>query len=545
MKKKVLVLLLIAAMILSLAACAKTQETSKPAETQQTTEPAKEEVGKASDKVEGVNVEEKVEEGKKYKEHVNLSVWANASSADPAIYNGTPATVIYNLFRNQLINLNEEENVFEPELAESWEVTDLRTAKFTLKQGIKFHNGEEVTSEDVKYSLLDRPATVEGATVNFFKKIDNIEIVDKYNFIIHLNQNDPEMLYTLKDSGYSILNKKACEESEDGYLIGTGGYKVISWAPGDKMELEKFDESYVWAEEGDTPTRSITMKCMVEGSIAAVQAGEVANALCEREDVENYLSSDPNVVTHTFRTWGIWMIGLNQHEGSVFHDDPNLKYAVVHAFDREMMAEFYAGQNAKTFDSFFPEYMYGYTNEFEFAKFDLDLAKDYLSKSKHPDGNVTIRVLTHSNPNYTPQVTVLQSILEGNLGVKIDITQLDSAGRNAALAEGTSYDIYMMDITGAPYGSRLQNRFIEGNNNNWVHYTNEEINQCYETYFQSEDEAEKLAALRRVQEIEAEELVYVPYAYMVTNVVMAKGVSGLNWKTSTQFDFHRVVWEED
>lgn len=368
-------------------------------------------------------------------------------------------------------------------------------------------------------------------------------IMPVHNFIIHLNQPDPEILYALAEIECTILNKKACEESADGYLIGTGGYKVTEWVPGDKVEMEKFDDSFVWTEEGTTPTRTLTIKCMTEGSISAVQAGDVANALCAKEDL-SYLNEDANVETLTFRTWGVWMLAMNQHEGSVFYDDPNLQKAVVAAFDRNMMCQFVNGEGDEAPDSLFPYYMFGYTNEYEFAKFDLDKAKEYLAASNHPDGNVTVRVLTHTNANYTAQVTVLQSMLETNLGIKVDVQQLDKAGRNAALSEGTSYDIYLMDYTAAPNGSKLQNRFELGNAADWANYSNPEIDQLYLDYLSTNDEEAQKTALARIQEIGAEELPYVPYAYQTCPVVYAKGVSGLNWKTSTKFDFHRVVWEE-
>ena len=73
--------------------------------------------------------------------------------------------------------------------------------------------------------------------------------------------------------------------------------------------MEKFDDSFVWTEEGTTPTRTLTIKCMTEGSISAVQAGDVANALCAKEDL-SYLNEDANVETLTFRTWGVWMLSL-------------------------------------------------------------------------------------------------------------------------------------------------------------------------------------------------------------------------------------------
>lgn len=539
--KKLLAILLAMVVLLSLVACAAqndAQTDAPAADVPQAEEPA------ADTSTVGAKVEEEIKEGAKYKEHIDMSVWSALKSVDPLIQTGA-AIPMYNMYLNQLVDLDEVNNVFRPELAESWELVDLQTYKFTLKKGIQFHNGEELKASDVKFSFVDRPTTLDGVTATFFQKIDNIEIVDDYNFIIHLNAPDPEYLYSLAEVKAAIFNQKACEASDEGYLVGTGGYKVNSWSVTDKMELEKFDASWVWAEEGDTPTRTITMKCMSEGSIPAVQAGDIANALCEREDAEGYLLADPNVDCYGFYTWNIWYIGLNQHEGSVFHDDHNLQKAVVAAFDRNMMAEFYAGEYAKVPDSFFPDFMFGYTNEYEFAKYDLDAAQKYLAASNYPDGNVTIRALCLTNANYTAQITVLQSMLEANLGIKLDITQLDSAGRTAALAEGTSYDLYLFDDEAATYGSRQSYRANPKDTfNNSAHYVNDEVVQLYADYLSTTDETVQKEKLARVQEIFAEDLVYVPYAYQYCWVVTAKGVSGLDWRPSTAFDFHRVVWEE-
>ncbi|MFX0200178.1 MAG: ABC transporter substrate-binding protein, partial [Candidatus Hodarchaeota archaeon] len=139
-------------------------------------------------------------------------------------------------------------------IAYRWEHSpDYKHWTFYLRKGIKFHNGDEVTAEDVKYTL-DRAVGPLGLTpnkVNIQKMIDYVEVADKYKVIIHTKQPDslvPLMISEQIGTESMVVPKKYIEEKSDEYFrahpIGTGPYKFKEHKPGAYMLFEAVDEHW-------------------------------------------------------------------------------------------------------------------------------------------------------------------------------------------------------------------------------------------------------------------------------------------------------------
>jgi len=124
-----------------------------------------------------------------------------------------------------------------PALAESWsESPDGKTYEFTLRPGLKFHNGDPVTSEDVVFSFTRYKGVGAG---EFRAKVKNIEAVDARTVRIHLHEPWPDFMTFYGTTGTAasiVVPKKYMEQvGEDGFKknpIGAGPYKVVSHMPG-------------------------------------------------------------------------------------------------------------------------------------------------------------------------------------------------------------------------------------------------------------------------------------------------------------------------
>lgn len=134
-----------------------------------------------------------------------------------------------------------------PVLAERWEISqDYKTYTFHLMKGKLFHNGEEMTAEDVKYSLecIVDPHRCVRATL--FEKVDNIEIVDKYAVKVNLKEPDTRLLHSLAYmSPIMAVIPKGEIEKQGGSIkhpMGTGPYKFVEWKPDRHIIFEKFDK---------------------------------------------------------------------------------------------------------------------------------------------------------------------------------------------------------------------------------------------------------------------------------------------------------------
>src|SRR5881397_1063232 len=137
-------------------------------------------------------------------------------------------------------------NLMAPSLAESWTVSaDQRTYEFKLREGLKFHNGDPFTAEDVKFSFH----RAKGSKV-LHDKVREVVVVDPYRVRFHLNEPWPDFMtfYGTLVSGASwVVPKKYVERvGDDGFKkqpIGLGPYKFVSHTPGIELVMEA-NESY-------------------------------------------------------------------------------------------------------------------------------------------------------------------------------------------------------------------------------------------------------------------------------------------------------------
>ncbi|MGL6119661.1 MAG: ABC transporter substrate-binding protein, partial [Fusobacteriaceae bacterium] len=146
-----------------------------------------------------------------------LSKLVYAQSSDPVTLNPHEATDLYsrrvisNIF-DRLVEINEKLEIV-PGLAESWEQLDDKTLVFHLRKGVKFHNGDEFTSEDVKYSLENAKKSSKVGTL--FKAINLVETPDKYTAIIKTSEASGSLLTHLGHITASMMNKTYNESETD------------------------------------------------------------------------------------------------------------------------------------------------------------------------------------------------------------------------------------------------------------------------------------------------------------------------------------------
>jgi peptide/nickel transport system substrate-binding protein len=161
----------------------------------------------------------------------------NMDPADGQLY--ASIQVYQNIF-STLIDVDENFN-FVPNLAESWQQENDLTWSFKLVEGVKFHNDETLTANDVAFSIERMKTHGLGAFVTVFK---SVEVIDDLNFKIHLSAPYGAMEATLA-SFVDIVNQKAVESSdpkED--PVGTGPYKLTEWVKGSTVTLTRFDDYF-------------------------------------------------------------------------------------------------------------------------------------------------------------------------------------------------------------------------------------------------------------------------------------------------------------
>lgn len=179
------------------------------------------------------------------------------TTLDPIGHNDYPTSRACSHIYDTLIFLNPD-GTLRPGLAESWEFLTDKDYKMILRKGVKFHNGEEMTAADVKFSL-ERANTPAGSHIHTYSQdLDYVEIVDDYTVIIHLKKVNYPFFSSLVHSWGNIVCKKAVEAAGDDYgmnPVGTGPFKFKEWAKGDHYTFERFDD--YWGNKAKFKTLTV------------------------------------------------------------------------------------------------------------------------------------------------------------------------------------------------------------------------------------------------------------------------------------------------
>ena len=207
---------------------------------------------------------------------MGLHVTLAAKWLDPADTEAfsTPFMVLYGVHDAMVKPMPAGLNT--PSLAESWqESKDHLTYTFTLRKNVRFHNGEPVTAEDVKFSF----ERYRGASATLLKeKVKEVQVVDPGHVRFVLKEPWPDFMTfygtTASGAGWIVPKKYVEKVGDDGFKaapIGAGPYRVVSFKPGVELVLEAFDGYWRKAPS----VKRLVMRSMPDESTraAALKAG--------------------------------------------------------------------------------------------------------------------------------------------------------------------------------------------------------------------------------------------------------------------------------
>ncbi|MEP6608668.1 MAG: ABC transporter substrate-binding protein, partial [Burkholderiaceae bacterium] len=166
-------------------------------------------------------------------------------------------------------------------LAESWTVSpDGKTITFKLRRGVKFHDGQPFTSEDVKFTILDVLKKVHPRGVNTFRAVEAIDTPDASTAVFRLSEPAPYMLMALSSYESPMLPKHVfgtgdiANHPSANKPIGTGPFKFVEWQKGQYM---RFDRNNDYWRQGRPYLDRIVARFIADGATraAAIETQEV------------------------------------------------------------------------------------------------------------------------------------------------------------------------------------------------------------------------------------------------------------------------------
>lgn len=375
--------------------------------------------------VTGCGSSEKSSGGTDSKGTITIAVRSDISSLDPHNHNDSiSATATRHIYSN-LVRLNDK-NEFVGDLAESWEYTDDMTVSFTLKEGVKFHNGSVLTSEDVKYSLESQKDS--SRVGHLVSMIDNVEVVDDTHFIVHLNTPSNALVSSLNHSGCAIFNKAYVEEQLaagkkiEEAPMGTGPYKFEEWIPGASYSLVK-NEDYFDAERA-AQNDKLLFKVISEESAStiALENGEIDVLLRVPTNDADKVRNNDKLTLVEYANTQLEYFCVNADKAPF--DDVKVRQALSYAINKDDVLVAAINNEGVTFDNYIGSAAIGYYDTVTKYEYNPEKAKEMFAEAGIEPGFTFTCYLT--GDVRARSATVIQANL-AELGITMKIEQMEAS----------------------------------------------------------------------------------------------------------------------
>lgn len=391
--------------------------------------------------------------------------------------------------------MRDSENNIVGDLADHWETSeDGRVWTFYLRQDVKWHNGKQFTSADVKASY-DRLLNAENPVryTSTMSIITGCNVVDDYTIELTTADPCPMMLATLCHRANLILDADYIEKygTELGLTAescnGTGPYVLKQWDMGEQMVFEAFPDYF----KGEAPTKNLIIQVMPEASSRAValETHEVDIAEgCSNQDVLRFMEegADMGIVANFYSYQGLHGFQFNCAHPII--KDTKIRQAISYAIDREAMIDaLYAPIGEYCATAPLSEVVWGYYN-FGVIKQDLEKSKQLLAEAGYPDGfEFSIQVYEGYNNALASAEMIVADLAK--VGITATIEVVDNAAFKAARANRTypgedfPWGMFIMGFgpgtLDADEGLRRiwETSYNGDNNNNYGWYSNSKVDE--------------------------------------------------------------------
>ncbi|HHT16687.1 MAG TPA: ABC transporter substrate-binding protein [Papillibacter sp.] len=466
-----------------------------------------------------------------YYEHLNIAIGDKVTVIDlfnPAFGSSQVGIISHAVF-DSLVDMTLD-NEIVPGLATKWDTDDYKTFTFTLRENVKFHNGEPFTAEDVKYTIERTKATPGSIMASKYARIESVEVVNDYEVKITLDSPNVDFIADMSVPYAGFANKKTCEaDPENGSMIGTGPWKVTEIVSNDYVSVARNDDYW-----GEVPvTKTMTFKFVSEETARYIMFENGDFDFCgigsvfveqyendERFSVESYVMNNTNLIAFNFK--------------DPLMADINFRMAVAHAMNREDFVNITLNGYGVP-----AEYFWGYRTEFRNTnvptyEYNIDKAKEYLEKSKYNGETIEI-VAAMAHPISNAQV--LQENLS-KIGVKTEIFATDGPTLTSYTPWGNTDS--QIVVTSGPWttlASSVSMFLMPGSIGNKANYDKPEMTELLKKAAMTFDAAEREKVYAEIQEIVATEIPYLPIFNMELFVAGWKGCGGVKLYATNNHDY--------
>jgi len=437
--------------------------------------------------------------------HVTIAPsWFDPSTAPPQI---TPFGVLYAI-HDALVRPYPPHKMGNS-LAESWkESPDGKVYEFKLRRGLKFHNGDPVTAEDVKFSF----ERYKGAGAREFQaRVQQVEVVDPLTVRFHLKQPWPDFMTfygtTATAAGIVVPKRYLTQVGDEAFLkhpIGAGPYKFVSHRPGVEVVLEAYPGYWRHAPH----VKRLILKSVSDQDtrLAMLKTGEIDIGVAHDGPQAEEIKRDPRLRLVPSKHASIFWIEFPEQwdPKSPWHDK-RLRLAVNHALNRQQINEAACVGLCPPAGVIVPRVM-EFALQVEPPAYDPEKAKKLLAEAGYPNGLDAgefvpipgFGTVAESSVNYL-----------GAVGIRLRIRPMERAAFYAAWREKKIRGVFLTAVGNSGNAASRVEAFIQSKGA-YAYGGYPDIDDLFQQQAGERDSKKREAILHKIQQLTIDRAMFAP-----------------------------------
>ncbi len=453
-------------------------------------------------------------------------------SLDPHVAEGAGTReVLFNVFEG-LVKPNSNGDLI-PAVASDYSINEDGTVyTFTLREGVKFHNGKKVTVQDVKASLDKCAGTESGEPlVAAFSAVKEINTPDDKTIEVVLKESDTDFLPNLTAA---ILPADHLDASTE--PVGTGPYKYVSRSPQENIILESFDD--YWGEKAKIKTVVLKIVADADTIVMNLEGGSIDLMARLSTTQAAQLSDNFDIYEGTMNL--VQALYINNSVEPF--NNTKVRQALSYAVDVQEIMDFVSdGKGTETGSSMFPAFGKYYMKELnDTYNTDIDKAKQLLNEAGYPDGfEFTITVAS----NYQQHVDTAQVLKEQfkKIGVTANINLVEWDTWLNDVYIGRNFETTVVGVDASTLtASAMLGRFVSDSGKNFVNYNNPEYDKVYGEAIATVDDDVRTEKYKMCERILSEDAANVYIQDLPNLVAVNKKFGGYEFYPLYVMDFSKL-----
>ena len=445
--------------------------------------------------------------------------------------------VLFNIFEG-LVKPNSDGEMI-PAVAEKYTLSeDGTTYTFTLREGVKFHNGQAVTAEDVVYSINRCAAVPEGQEkplVAAFSAVKSVEALDEKTVAVTIAQRDLEfisyMTAAIIPAGY---------ENQDTAPVGTGPFRFVSRTPQQDFVMERFEDYWgapAWLDK-------VTYKICENADALVMNLNGGSIDLCAHltSAQASQLNQNFQVLEGTMNL--VQAIYLN-NQAKPF-DNQLVRQALCYAIDRQGIMDMVAdGHGTAVGSSIYPAFTKYFLPELvDKYPHDVAKAKELLAQAGYPDGfDMTISVPNNYQPHMDTAEVVAEQLREA--GINVTIQPVEWSTWLDTIYNGRQFQATLVGVDAANMTARaMLERFTSDYGKNFINYNNPAYDALFQKAINAQDEAGQTDLYKQMETMLADTAANVYIQDLCDLVAMRQDLGGLKFYPIYVLDLSTVYFTQ-